>query len=218
MAFEKTKEVSMTADNPQATKEQLHLYWRYPDKCNRPKAYLEGKERSLFLCEIMKRHVKQGDRILELGCNIGRNLNYLYVAGFHNLTGVEINRKAVRLMSHAYPEMSSHTTIYNSSIERVIPRLDDGAFDVIFTMAVLQHIPPESDWILCEMVRIAKNCIITIEDEHGVSNRHFPRNYRSIFNDSLNMVQVSEANCRDVEGLGEDFVARVFQREYPKVR
>ena len=202
----------MITDNPQATKGELHLYWKYPDEINRPKAYLEGEARSLFLCELVKRHAQQEDRILEIGCNIGRNLNYLYAAGFTNLAGIEINKRAVRLLGHAYPEMSKHLTIYNSPIEKAITHFDDRAFDVVFTMAVLQHIHPDSEWIFKEMVRITKNHIITIEDEHGISNRHFPRNYCSIFNDSLNMAQLSEANCRDVEGLGEDFVARVFAK------
>ena len=212
MAVEEIEGISMTTNNPQMTKGESHLYWKYPDKCNRPKAYLEGEERSLFLCEIIKHHAKQEDRILEIGCNIGRNLNYLYVAGFKNLAGVEINRRAVRLLGHAYPEMAKHVTVYNSPVENIITSFDDGEFDVVFTMAVLQHIHPDSDWIFKEMVRITKNKLVTIEDEHGVSSRHFPRNYRSIFNDSLNMTQVSETNCRDVDGLGEDFVARVFEK------
>ena len=41
--------------------------------------------------------------IMELGSNIGRNLAYLYQAGFHNLFGIEINDKAVDRGKELYP-------------------------------------------------------------------------------------------------------------------
>ena len=38
-------------------------------------------------------------KILELGCNVGRNLNFLLNNNFKNLSGIEINMNAIELCS-----------------------------------------------------------------------------------------------------------------------
>jgi len=78
-------------------------------------------------------------------------------------------------------------------------------------MAVLEHIPTESEFIFGEMCRITRHLLITIEDEQGISWRHFPRNYQRVF-ESLGLKQIEEINCVKVSGLGEDFIARVFKK------
>jgi hypothetical protein len=45
----------------------IHDYWRKPDKVNDPKLYLMGRERSIFLVEILRRYVSTGASLLELG-------------------------------------------------------------------------------------------------------------------------------------------------------
>ena len=54
--------------------------------------------------------------------------------------------------------------------------------------------------------------LITIEDEKNVSERHFPRNYRKIF-DGLGMKQVYEKHLSQNEGLNKKFYARVFAKQ-----
>lgn len=107
--------------------------------------------------------------------------------------------------------MASHTKIYNVPIEEIIKELRDGEFDIVFTMAVLEHIHTDSEWIFSEMVRITKDFLITIEDERGISWRHFPRNYKNVF-ESLRMKQIEEINCSEVDELGSDFFARIFKK------
>ena len=41
--------------------------------------------------------------------------------------------------------------------------------DLVFTMAVLEHIHLDSEWVFSEMARIAKKYLITIEDEKNSS-------------------------------------------------
>jgi len=159
----------------------------------------------------MQRYANPNASVLEIGCNVGRNLNYLFVAGFRRLSGVEISETAVGLLKQSHPEMARHAKICNMSIEEVIKEFSDGEFDVVFTMAVLEHIHTESEWIFAEMVRITNDVLITIEDERGLTWRHFPRNYKKIFA-SPGVKQIEELNCSEVDGLGSDFSARVFRK------
>ena len=72
------------------TRDELHQFWRHPGEgsMNLPIDYLQkGEERSQFLVELINGYVEPNARILEIGCNVGRNLNYLFNAGYTELGG-----------------------------------------------------------------------------------------------------------------------------------
>jgi SAM-dependent methyltransferase len=83
------------------SREDLHEYWMEPwDGANLPKDYLEPTERTDFLVQIVSRFAQPRARILEVGCNVGRNLNSLFGPGFREaLAGIEISAEAVRIMN-----------------------------------------------------------------------------------------------------------------------
>ena len=191
---------------------KLHQYWKSPwDGANLPQNYLMGEARSKFLVNLIKKYAKPDSRILEIGCNVGRNLNYLFRNDFKNLSGIEISDIAVKQLIESYPEMAKIINIYNFPVEKIIKKLRDGKFDIVFTMAVLEHIHVDSEWIFPEIVRITKGFLITIEDERGISWGRFPRNYKKIFQ-SFGMRQIEEINCDQIDGLGNYFFARVFKK------
>src|SRR5881392_2668528 len=144
-------------------RQQIHDFWRNPDPTNLPHLYLDGAIRSNFLVDIVKRHVSPDNEILEIGCNVGRNLNWLLRAGFSRLTGVEINGTAVKLLRESFPRLAGTACIINEPIETAIKQFPDGAFQCVYTMAVLEHIHSESEWIFADMARIAANVLIIIE-------------------------------------------------------
>ena len=188
---------------------QSHQYWRNPTTENSPTKYLIGKNKSLFLVSIMKKYVPKKATILEIGCNIGRNVHYLYVNGYKNVVGIEINSDAVDLLYFAYPNTAGKMNIINDSVEEIIPKLHDESFDVVFTMAVLEHLSLESEFVFSHIIRITKNVILTIEDEFTCSSRHFPRNYRKIF--EINGIKHLEINTNNVEGISSpNFHSRLF--------
>jgi len=194
------------------TREEIHAYWRHPsDGRNLPQDYARGNECSEFLVNLIKRYGTPQSAILEIGCNVGRNLHYLSVNGFRQLTGIEISDEAVKLGRATYPEMREQVKVVNAPAEEALPAFGGNAFDIVFTMAVLQNIHPESQLVFSEMARITKAFLITIEDEHGVSWRRFPRNYKMVF-EVLGFKQVYESKCDEVVGLGRNFVARVFRK------
>lgn len=196
-------------------REELHEHWKKPtDQGNLPENYLQGSVRSAYLVELVERFiggVGREARILELGCNVGRNLDHLFRAGFKDLTGIEINPEALEILRKRFPELSGIAKIEIGSIEERIKAYDDGRFDVVFTMAVLEHLHFESEWVFAEMARVTKHLLVTIEDERSLSDRHFPRRYDRIFT-GLGLKQVEFQECVKLEGLGPGFFARVFQK------
>lgn len=183
-------------------KNNIHNFWKNPDPSNFPIQYLTGEERSEFLLGLIKKYAKPNSRILEIGCNVGRNLNYLYTHGFKDLTGVEINKEAVDLLKSHY---KLPIKVYNEAIEDRIKKLRK--YDIIFSMAVFEHIHTDSDWIFPEIQKRAK-ILITIEDENSKTDRHFPRCYKNIFKNQIEEIQLSKN-----EGLDINFKARIFYDE-----
>lgn len=196
----------------QESREDLHRYWRQPpDRGNFPESYLEGSARSAWLAQRVSQYLGNDAAILEIGCNVGRNLNHLFTSGFRNLAAVEISENAVRALRQTFPDLARVARIECGAVEDKIKTFPDGSFDLVFTMAVLEHIHEDSRWIFADMVRVTRNLLITVEDEREFSERHFPRRYDRIFG-SLGLKQIEAQPCTDVEGLGAGFWLRVFRK------
>jgi SAM-dependent methyltransferase len=194
------------------SRDRLHEYWRRPwDGDNLPDSYVEGDDRSAFLFELIARHSSPDARVLELGCNVGRNLRFLLDNGYERLEAIEISGPALERMKDVHPHVAAAATVHNAPLEDVLPTLPDGSFDVVFSLAVLEHIHPDSESVFAEIARVAGGVLVTVEDEAVHSWRHFPRNYRKIF-EPLGLEQVEERSCRDVPTLGPNSIGRVFVR------
>lgn len=99
--------------------------------------------------------------------------------------------------------MARVAKIYNSPVEDVIRNMPDNQYDCVFTMAVLEHIHWESEWIFPEIARITAGFLVTIEEEERHdSYLFFPRNFEDVF-ESLGAKQVEEVNCEAIEGLSQ---------------
>jgi 2-polyprenyl-3-methyl-5-hydroxy-6-metoxy-1,4-benzoquinol methylase len=204
----------MTEEYENTLSKEIHGYWRNPGEENHPSTYgrlLIG--RSLFLVDKMRQHATPDDRILELGCSVGRNLAFLYHGGFKKLHGVDISEEAVRLMTEIFPELKQ-AQIDVSTIEDLLRKIGDDAFDVVFSMAVLEHLHTDSEWVFKEMTRISPKLIV-IEDEFTESERHFPRSYHDIFT----ALGYFETDYQErVPGLPSTFRFRMFQRPAAETR
>ncbi len=185
---------------------------------NQPFKYLrEDLEiRSKFLLQLITKNCAKNIKILELGCSVGRNLNILYHNGYKNLAGIEINKQSIELMEERYSEMYKTIDIYTSTIENAIKHILDLEYDLIFSMAVLEHVHTDSEFIFREIARITKTFLITIEDESSKTWRHFPRDYNEVFS-KVGFHQIESICCKkESTGFNTNFVARVFQKNSTK--
>lgn len=197
------------------TRQELQRYWSAPpDEGNMPESYLQESEsaRSEFLVSLIRKYAGFESRIMEIGCNAGRNLNFLFHAGFQNLSAIEISERAIAKFREAFPEVAAHVDIRHAPVEEALSDYQSNSMDMIFTMAVLEHIHPDSSAIFGEMVRVARRWIVTIEDEMDISERHFPRNYKRVF-EKLGIRQLEEGPAMERFGLPAGFVARVFEKK-----
>lgn len=198
---------------PKRTLKGVHKYWNSRDLTQKNSCveYTTDIISSQNLVKISNKYINQQANILELGCNVGRNLNEFHKSKYFNLSGIEINSFAIESMKIYYPMLDAK--IYKVPIENIIRDFSNDQFDLVFTFAVLMHIHPKSEWIFSEMVRITKDVLIIVEDETGQATKNFPRNYKKIFED-LGMKEIESSNS-----IIEDrpnYKIRVFRRKVEK--
>lgn len=186
------------------TKKQVLVYWKNPEEKNEPSQYALKKSYWIVVA-MVKKYLSPDATILELGCNIGLNLYHLSKAGYKNLSAIEINSEAVRLMKITYPTLDAK--IYNASIEESIKKIK--AHDLIFSKAVLCHVHPDSNWVFEKIANRAKKYIFTFEDEVADGTRHCPRNYRDVF-EPFGFEQVEEV--QKIRGMVSNYRGRIFRR------
>ena len=122
--------------------------------------------RSQTVIDMLSPFITKEYSILEIGCNLGRNLNHLWQAGYTQLHGVEISKHAVKRLRSLYPSLSE-VTIDIGPAEACIQRLGDNSIDVVFTMATLEELHPESRFLFKEIARVARYYVLAIEPKEG---------------------------------------------------
>ena len=194
------------------TLQEIHEYWKNPDEQNYPEKYLNGEERTAFLVDKISNRCDKSSCILEIGCNCGRNLNGLYQSGYKNLYGIEINENAINLINSYYPEVFENICIWGLPAERALISIPSNIYDLVFTMAVLEHIHPIVEKLVFEnMKRVSAKYIMTIEDETTESDRLFPRNYQDVF-ECDEFKQIEHITKVKAKGFNNKYVYRLFER------
>ena len=132
-------------------------------------AYHGPNETSERLRALFAERLGRDASVLEVGSSAGRHLAHLEAAGFHDLTGVEVNTDAVRAMRETYPDLARVATVHATRVGDVIREFADGAFDAVFTVETLQHLPPDSAWVFDELARVTDELLVTVENEGSVT-------------------------------------------------
>lgn len=160
------------------SREDLHQFWRQerPDG-NNPHGYVRYTCRSEMLGSLLVGE-DHSSRVLEVGCNVGRNLAYLADNGWNKVEGIEISETAVRILRETYPQLKD-SPIHQGPAESILPTLN-GQFDIIFTMAVIEHIHPDSSAIFDEMASKGRS-ILCFEPMANSTHRQYPHDVEDIF-------------------------------------
>lgn len=137
--------------------------------------------RSQSIINVLSPSITSEDSILEIGCNIGRNLNHLWLAGYRNLRGMEISEHAVKRLRIEYPCLAT-TPIDIGPAEESIQEYGISSVDVILTMSVLEHLHPDSRFLFKEIARVARRYVLAIEPRQGKrSHMQYPWDIKSEF-------------------------------------
>lgn len=194
--------------------DSLHEFWRGDaPEGNEPEAYLAPVHRSKALAGLIS-HLPKDAEILEVGCNVGRNLAYLHDQGWTRVTGVEISPRAVELLRREYPQLGSRE-IHLGAAEEQLPRFGDRQFDLVFTMAVLEHIHPQSAAVFDHVARIGRS-VLAIEPEANASHRQYPHDVEALFT-SRGLRLASKVSVDSLPEMADDpalnnYFAWLFER------
>jgi SAM-dependent methyltransferase len=134
-------------------------------------AQIGANEVSETLATVCEYYARENAAILEVGCSSGRHLAHLHDTGFENLTGIDINDESFDVMAEQYPQLAATGTFQTGAIEDVLPEFPDSAFDIVYSVEVLQHIHPENAWVFEELARVTSDLLITAENEGNSPQR-----------------------------------------------
>lgn len=98
--------------------------------------------------------IDRSSKILEVGANLGLQLEHLRHSGFSNLLGIEVNGHAIQQSKHIHPVVH---IIPGTAFE--LP-FKDNWFDLVYTSGVLIHIAPKDlPDAMREIYRVSKRYI-----------------------------------------------------------
>jgi SAM-dependent methyltransferase len=128
-------------------------------------AYRGPDETSESVRAVFADHLTPDASVLELGCGSGRHLAHLHEAGFSELAGVDVNGESFAVMAEEYPDLAAAGTFTSNTIESAVPAFEDDRFAGVYSVETLQHIHPDEAWVFAEIVRIAGDLLVTVENE-----------------------------------------------------
>ncbi len=111
-------------------------------------------------------------RILDLGCNVGRHLNTLWMLGFRQLWGVDIQSSALTLMAEKFSEMKCGSIIQRGTFQDYLPSVSDRFFEITYTQGATIELVPPTFPICQEMARVSSKYVIIAISE---SDHYYPR-------------------------------------------
>ncbi len=144
-----------------------------------PETYLRSDGSTVALFSEVLPYLKKEDRILEIGCNVGRSLKYLHDLGFRNLSGIEIGVKAIELMEKTFPEVYADSQILVGDVSEIIRGLKTADYDLVFCHSVLVSIHPKFNDVFSQMARVSRKFVLTLENEGSYTL--YPRDFQRMF-------------------------------------
>lgn len=184
----------------------------------RPDYFIGQDDITQMVVSTLSKYLNHSDSVVELGCGTGRNLAGLHDVGFTDLRGVEISQNSIDIGRKSFKSLNG-IFIQCAAVEDVIQSMPK--VDCIFTVGLLMHLPPESNWIHQVMSYKAQKIITTMEMElpyHGGTLlggevfTWFRGSYDKIFFE-YGWRQTEWHSCEDVKILSKNHWLRVYERE-----
>jgi pseudaminic acid biosynthesis-associated methylase len=155
--------------------------------------------------------------VLEIGCNIGVNLAWLASRlPPQNLYGIEINRKALKELHRALPDVNAVW-----GLARELP-FRDQRFDLTFTAGVLIHQPESTlPLVMAEVVRCSRRYVLCAEYSadcvteiayRGQTGALFKRDYGRLYSGLFPDLQLRKQGFLGRDDGWDDVTFWVFEK------
>jgi len=131
----------------------------------------------LMFLDIIE-HLNKNANILEIGCNAGASIDYLYQQGYRNFTGIEIGLEAKRVMQEYFPDAFNTTEYIVGNACDELKKLPANYYDLVFAKATLVNIAPKWNEMFKEMARVSRGYILTFEREGTITA--YPRSFEKM--------------------------------------
>jgi SAM-dependent methyltransferase len=142
-----------------------HYDWR---------AYVEVDDFSDSLVRELDGLAEPDDSILDICCNVGRNLNSLADRGYHKLLGVDIMQEAISKAPELFPALHSARLSVGNAVDylQALPPL---SVDWAITQSATIELIHPSFRLHRELKRVVRKGLVLVIDERGHS---YPRYWR----------------------------------------
>lgn len=132
----------------------------------------------LLLNKVQDYATTTDSAILDLGCNCGRHIEFLYNHGFRNLSGVDIMKDAITFFKDRSPDAYKGSNICHDFFQRFLLKKKTLEYEIVYTVgATIELVHPSFD-VIKEMCRVSKSYVIILIQENSHA---YPRFYVTEF-------------------------------------
>ena len=157
-------------------------YWkeRNFESIHSPTMYLKEDGSTFQVLDSIINVLDESNSFLEIGCNAGRNLNFLYKLGFRELGGIEINSLSVHhQLKDSFSDLYDIGRFYIGNASEEIKNITNECYDVVFSISTLIHINPAEISLFQDMVRVSKKYIAISTSENAI--KAYPYDFKNVF-------------------------------------
>jgi SAM-dependent methyltransferase len=120
-----------------------------------------------LLYEVVRCTPDLDSRIFDIGCNVGRCLNYLNNLGYRNLYGVDISREAIENIPNIFPDLQDNAHIELKTVQEYLLKTDDCFYTTTYTMGATVELIPSSFPLIKEITRITSKYVCFMISYNG---------------------------------------------------
>jgi ubiquinone/menaquinone biosynthesis C-methylase UbiE len=111
---------------------------------------------------LLQRELRPGDRVLDLGCGVGR-FSALAAASGASTTGVDVAEAALERARQAYAELDFRLVPFDGPLP-----LDDNSFDLVWASEVIEHVADTASWLSeVRRVLVPRGRLLITTPAHG---------------------------------------------------
>ncbi len=116
----------------------------------------------------------RNESLLELACNSGNDLHFVYRAGFANIRAVDVSASALSEFRENFPETWSAVSVSHDLFQRYLPKQPSQSVGTVYSNGAAIELVHPSFPIVQEICRVARNGVILELEPYSAG---YPRDY-----------------------------------------
>jgi SAM-dependent methyltransferase len=159
----------------------VYRYWHKADISSKHyySSFITLDSNASILINKIQKYSRKSDRVLDLGCNVGRHLSELKKLGYNKLYGVDIGKIPIEKSKKIFPNLKKVKNVC-SSFEQYLFKTPANFFNLIYTHGATVELVKPTFPLIFQLSRVLTNhgYLVLLIDENGHS---YPRFWRYEF-------------------------------------